>query len=91
MDRLSLASGIGRHDDMFACVEQSFDDFYLRPYDYFSIQANLNWQKDQPVLGQINIVGRLVAKELVNNEKHYLSLGPVSYTHLDVYKRQASC
>ncbi|WP_374693438.1 hypothetical protein [Bacteroides caccae] len=29
-DKLSLASGIGRHDDMFACVEQSFDDFYLR-------------------------------------------------------------
>ena len=26
-DKLSLASGIGRHDDMFACVEQSFDDF----------------------------------------------------------------
>ena len=24
-DKLSLASGIGRHDDMFACVEQSFD------------------------------------------------------------------
>ena len=29
-DKLSLASGIGRHDDLFACVEQSFDDFYLR-------------------------------------------------------------
>ena len=81
-----LDKGVGLASEINVEYGDRFDAEDTKPYDYFSIQANLNWQKDQPVLGQINIVGRLVAKELVNNKKHYLS--PVSYTHLDVYKRQ---
>ena len=60
-----------------------FDVEETKPYDYFSIKANLNWQAEQPVLGQLNIIGRLAAKELVNNAKHYLSLG--LYQHFDYY------
>ncbi len=29
-DKLTLASGIGRHDDLFAFLEQAGDGFYLR-------------------------------------------------------------
>ena len=60
-----------------------FDAEDTKPYDYFSISANLNIQASQPVLGQVNVVGRLVAKELVNNKKHYISLG--MYQHFDFY------
>lgn len=60
-----------------------FDAKDTKPYDYFSISANLNIQASQPILGQINVVGRLVAKELVDNKKHYLSLG--MYQHFDYY------
>ena len=78
-----LDKGVGMASEINIEYGDRFDAEDTKPYDYFSIQANLNWQKDQPVLGQINIVGRLVAKELVNNEKHYLSLG--LYQHFDYY------
>ena len=78
-----LDKGVGLASEINIEYGDRFDAEDTKPYDYFSIQANLNWQKDQPVLGQINIVGRLVAKELVNNEKHYLSLG--LYQHFDYY------
>lgn len=78
-----LDKGVGLASEINVEYGDRFDAEDTKPYDYFSIQANLNWQKDQPVLGQINIVGRLVAKELVNNEKHYLSLG--LYQHFDYY------
>ena len=29
-DKFTFAPGIGRHDDLFACIEQPFDDFDLR-------------------------------------------------------------
>lgn len=60
-----------------------FDVEETKPYDYFFIKADLNFQASQPVLGQINIMGRLLAKELVNNKKHYLTLG--LYQHFDYY------
>ena len=78
-----LDKGVGLASEINVEYGDRFDAEDTKPYDYFSIQANLNWQKDQPVLGQINIIGRLVAKELVNNEKHYLSLG--LYQHFDYY------
>ena len=78
-----LDKGVGLASEINIEYGDRFDAEDTKPYDYFSIQANLNWQKDQPVLGQINIVGRLVAKELVNTSKHYLSLG--LYQHFDYY------
>ena len=85
MQKMMYRSGYMYSGDSEINIEYGdrFDAEDTKPYDYFSIQANLNWQKDQPVLGQINIVGRLAAKELMNNEKHYLSLG--LYQHFDYY------
>lgn len=54
-----------------------------KPYDYFHMKANLNLQPGQPLLGQLNIVGRLAATELVDNARSYLSMG--LYQHFDYY------
>ncbi|MBD5248177.1 MAG: DUF3943 domain-containing protein [Barnesiella sp.] len=54
-----------------------------RPYDYFSFNAELNVHKSQPVLGQLNIVGRLLSKELLDNYATSMSIG--MYQHFDYY------
>lgn len=78
-----LDKGMGLATEINIEYGDRFDAKDTKPYDYFSIEANLNWQAAQPMLGQVNIIGRLMAKELVNNRKHYLSLG--LYQHFDYY------
>lgn len=78
-----LDKGVGMASEINIEYGDRFDVEETKPYDYFSIKANLNLQASQPALGQLNIIGRLLAKELVNNKKHYLSLG--LYQHFDYY------
>ena len=54
-----------------------------RPFDYFSFNAELNLHKSQPVLGQLNIVGRLMSKELLDKRRTSMSIG--MYQHFDYY------
>lgn len=54
-----------------------------KPYDYFTFKANLNGQGSQPVLSQLNVMGRLYSAELVDNSKDFLSIG--IYQHYDYY------
>ncbi|MDR1882874.1 MAG: DUF3943 domain-containing protein, partial [Prevotella sp.] len=54
-----------------------------KPYDYFMFNANLHVQKMQPLLGQINIKGRLYSTGLMDSRKDFLSLGV--YQHFDYY------
>lgn len=75
--------GVGFASEIDVEYGDRFDADNRRPYDYFSVRAKLNIQASQPVLGQFNIVGRLAGKELVDNRKHYLSLG--LYQHFDYY------
>lgn len=53
------------------------------PYDYFAFNAELNMQKSQPVLGQLNITGRLISKELLDKYSTSMSIG--MYQHFDYY------
>lgn len=53
------------------------------PYEYFSVRSKLNMQASQPVLGQINVVGRLWASELIDSKKDFLGIG--IYQHFDYY------
>jgi len=53
------------------------------PYDYFTFNAELNIQKSQPVLGQLNITGRLLSKELLDKYSTSMSIG--MYQHFDYY------
>ena len=53
------------------------------PYDYFSLLAELNAIKGQPLLNRIEIVGRLLSKELVDTKKSNLAIG--MYQHFDFF------
>ena len=75
--------GVGFASEINIEYGDRFDAENRKPYDYFSVKANLNVQASQPVLGQLNIIGRLMGKELIDNKKHYLSLG--LYQHFDYY------
>lgn len=60
-----------------------YEEVNAKPFDYFTIQANLNIQKSQPVLGQINVIGRLWSNLLIDTSKDYLGIG--IYQHFDYY------
>lgn len=60
-----------------------FDDSNKLPFDYFTITTFLNFQKQQPLLSQFNIEGRLLVEALVDNKKDFLSIG--LYQHFDYY------
>ncbi len=54
-----------------------------KPYDYFTFNANINGQGSQPIISQMNIMGRLYSWELLDNSKDFLSIGV--YQHYDFY------
>lgn len=54
-----------------------------RPYDYCSMQSNFNITGGQPLLSQINVIGRLKVTELIDTEKDFLSIG--AYQHFDYF------
>lgn len=60
-----------------------FEVVETKPYDYFSFRVNLNLHSKQPVLSQLNIIGRLIGAEVIDTEKHHLNLGV--YQHFDYY------
>lgn len=78
-----LDQGMGIATEVKVEYGDRFSTEESKPYDYFSIMANLNFQASQPVLGQLNIIGRLAVKDLIDKEKHYLNLG--LYQHFDYY------
>lgn len=53
------------------------------PYDFFTFRTNLDIQSSQPVLSQLNIIGKLHATDLIDTEKDFLSIG--AYQHFDYY------
>lgn len=75
--------GVGFASEIDVEYGDRFDADSRKPYDYFFVKAKLNIQTAQPILGQLNIVGRLAGKELIDNRKDYLSLG--LYQHFDYY------
>lgn len=60
-----------------------FETEERKPYDYFLLNANINFHPSQPLLGQLNLVGRLLGTDIINNDKRQLSLG--LYQHFDYY------
>lgn len=78
-----LDKGIGFTTTVSVEYGDRYEDESTKPFDYFTIQANLNIQESQPMLGQINIIGRLWASQLVDSSKDYLGIGV--YQHFDYY------
>ncbi len=60
-----------------------FEVTSTKPYDYFTIKAQLQVLKTQPLLSQIEIKGRLLAREIFDNYSSKGSLG--LYQHFDFY------
>lgn len=53
------------------------------PYDYFSLLVELQAMATQPMLNRIEIIGRLLSKEIVDKKKINLNLG--LYQHFDYF------
>lgn len=54
-----------------------------KPFDYFSLGSSFNLQRSQPLLGRVNISGRLFNKGLLQGHSTDLNIG--FYQHFDYY------
>lgn len=54
-----------------------------KPYDYFTVRAELQAMREQPLLSQLEIKGRLIARELMESSRMHASIG--LYQHFDFY------
>lgn len=53
------------------------------PFSYFNLHADVNVMKNQPIVGQLNIMGRLAGKMIYENKRNQLYLG--AFHHFDYY------
>lgn len=60
-----------------------FEAKSTKPYDYFSVRAEIQGMKYQPVLSQLNIKGRLLSREILDHKNSSGSIG--LYQHFDFY------
>lgn len=77
----NIQSGFTMHLDME--YGDRFDVSSTRPYDYFTMNAELCGMKGQPVLNRLEIKGRLLAKEIFRNYRSHISVG--LYQHFDYF------
>lgn len=75
--------GVGAAVDINIEYGDRFADENEKPYDYFTFKSNLNVHSSQPLLSQLNIMGRLYVTDLVDTPKDFLSIGV--YQHFDYY------
>ena len=78
-----LDRGVGIASEIDLEYGDRFSTDCERPYDFFTMNVGLNLQKSQPMLGQVNLVGRLWNRELV--EKSDVVLNGGIYQHFDFY------
>lgn len=60
-----------------------FEAKSTKPFDYFTLNLELQGMKEQPVLSQVNIIGRLLSREVLDNKNSSGSIG--LYQHFDFY------
>lgn len=78
-----LDKGIGGVIDINFEYGDKFETENQKPYDFFSLNANLNIISTQPLASQINIIGRLHVTDLIDTKNDFLSIG--AYQHFDYY------
>ena len=78
-----LDRGVGIASEIDMEYGDRFNTEQEKPYDFFSMGVGLNLQKSQPILGQVNLVGRLLNRGLVEKPDRVLNLG--LYQHFDFY------
>ena len=62
---------------------EKFEGKTDQPYDYFTFLLDLDVIKTQPLLSRLEIQGRLLSRELLDNKNSNLSLG--LYQHFDYF------
>ncbi len=60
-----------------------FEAKSTKPYDYFTVKAEIQGMKYQPILSQVNIKGRLLSREVLDHKHSSGSIG--LYQHFDFY------
>lgn len=78
-----IDKGIGAAVNINIDYGDRFNDGGEKPYDYFTFKTNLSIQASQPVLSQLNILGRLWVTELLNTKRDFINIG--IYQHFDFY------
>lgn len=75
------------HQGVCAQIDTEYGDRFevksTKPYDYFTFKAQLQVIKTQPILTQIELKGRLLAREIFDNYRSQGSIG--LYQHFDFY------
>lgn len=75
------------HQGMAMQLDAEYGDRFevksTKPYDYFNIKAQFQIIKTQPFLSQIELKGRLLAREIFDNYRSQGSIG--LYQHFDFY------
>ena len=75
--------GLGIASEIALEYGDRFNTEHEKPYDFFTMNVGLNLQKSQPMLGQVNLVGRLWNRELIAKSDMVLNGG--IYQHFDFY------
>lgn len=83
LDSELLDEGIGAVVDVKLNYGDPDDNEETTPYDYFTVHGSFNMQKGQPLIGQLNLMGRLWGKPLRKGPKHRWDMG--IYQHFDYY------
>ena len=78
-----LDGGMGIASEIDIEYGDRFSTEHEKPYDFFSMRVGLNLQKSQPVLGQVNLVGRLLNRGIVEKSDMILNAGV--YQYFDFY------
>ena len=77
----------GAHAGACAEIKLEYGDKYeentREPYDYFSFLMELQAMKSQPVLSRVEIMGRLLSKEIFTHRHGNLNVG--LYQHFDFF------
>lgn len=79
-DNLAKAGAAARIDIEYG---DRFANSSKVPYDYFSFLMELNAMKTQPLLSRVEIIGRLLSRGIISEDKCGLSVG--MYQHFDYF------
>ena len=78
-----LDKGMGITSEIDIEYGDRFNAESEKPYDFFTMRVGLNAQNSQPVLGQVNLIGRLLNRGLLESSDRMLNVG--LYQHFDFY------
>ena len=77
------SSAVGATAEINVEYGDRFEVTSTKPFDYFTVRADFGVVSRQPLLSQLNIKGRLIAREIYDIASRKMSVG--LYQHFDYY------